>query len=136
MQTKIGSGISPLVLSPTRRRQTPRPSATFRRVMENGAQILLAGAKVATRLVGGPFLSAAIPKTGADTTGPDTTSPDTETREDLMKNLQSENRLSEDMKLLALQEKIQRDNRKIALVSNVMKARHDTAKSAIANIRS
>jgi hypothetical protein len=49
-------------------------------------------------------------------------------------NLQGEN-VNEDLRLLALQSEIQRHDRRIALASNMMKARHDTAKAAIGNIR-
>ena len=41
-----------------------------------------------------------------------------------------------DLQLLALQQKIQSHNRQITLLSNVMKARHDTEKSTLRNIRS
>jgi len=43
---------------------------------------------------------------------------------------------SEDLKLIALQSEIQRHDRQITLLSNMLKARHDTAKAAIGNIRS
>jgi len=39
------------------------------------------------------------------------------------------------MKLLALQKKLQEENRKFALVSNIMKTKHEAAKAAISNIR-
>lgn len=39
------------------------------------------------------------------------------------------------MEYLALQESMQSENRRFTTLSNVMKARHDTAKSAISNIR-
>lgn len=42
---------------------------------------------------------------------------------------------SDDLRLLALQDQIQRCNRAIQLLSQVMKGRHDTAKEAISNIR-
>jgi len=54
---------------------------------------------------------------------------------DPMQALQDQ-RLGDDLKLLALQDQIQRNSRQVALVSNVMKARHDTAKSTISNMRS
>lgn len=41
-----------------------------------------------------------------------------------------------DLQLLALQQKIQSHNRQITLLSNVMKARHDTEKNTLRNIRS
>lgn len=39
------------------------------------------------------------------------------------------------MEYLALQESMQSENRRFTTLSNLMKARHDTAKSAISNIR-
>jgi hypothetical protein len=47
-----------------------------------------------------------------------------------------EQRMSDELELLTLQSEIQRRNRQIALLSNVLKARHDTAKAAINNLRS
>jgi len=39
------------------------------------------------------------------------------------------------IKYLALQQRMQQDNRQFTLISNIMKVKHDTAKSAINNIR-
>ena len=39
------------------------------------------------------------------------------------------------LEYLALQESMQSENRRFSTMSNLMKARHDTAKSAISNIR-
>jgi len=43
---------------------------------------------------------------------------------------------SSDLDLLSLQARIQSHNRRIVLVSRVMKERHDTAGSAVSNMRS
>jgi hypothetical protein len=40
------------------------------------------------------------------------------------------------LQLLALQEDVQQENRRFSTVSNVLRARHDTAKAAISNVRS
>lgn len=40
-----------------------------------------------------------------------------------------------DLQYLQLQQKIQQDNRQFTLISNIMKAKHDTAKNAINNLR-
>jgi hypothetical protein len=42
---------------------------------------------------------------------------------------------SDAMELIALQQEIQEENRRYSTLSNVMKARHETAKNAIGNIR-
>jgi hypothetical protein len=137
----ISSSFNPVHVEPSRKRQTPPPLLTFQNVLKGGAQVLISGARVATQLVGGPVLSAAISRTGREASaaldGPHLT--DTggamDDQQDLWKSF-SEQRLTDDLKLLALQDRIQRDSRQVALISNVMKARHETAKSAIGNIRS
>jgi hypothetical protein len=52
----------------------------------------------------------------------------------------ADSRMQETVKLfglqyLQLQQKIQQDNRQFTLISNIMKAKHDTAKNAINNLR-
>jgi hypothetical protein len=161
MSVKINSRPQALVVAPTRRRETPQPRVTFRKVLDGGAQLLAAGARVATRIVGGPFLSAAVtnnPATHVAQNGAlQNLSPgvgggsgvgsnvpglgggplgvNNGTQNPLSPYMQNQG-MTDDLQLLALQDQIQRNNRQIALVSNVMKARHDTAKSAISNIRS
>ena len=137
MSLKIGQKQSSLVIQPSRKRETPPPRVTFRRVMQGGAEILAAGARVASRIVGGPFLAASfsgvdgnLPALGTGPLGIGGGGP-----QDPIGMLQDQG-MSDDLKLLALQDKIQRNNRQFMLISNVMKARHDTAKSAISNIRS
>ena len=39
------------------------------------------------------------------------------------------------LQLLALQQQIQQENQQFTTVSNVMRAKHDTAKAAVSNIR-
>ena len=153
MSLKIGQHNSALVIAPSRKRETPPPRVTFRKVMEGGAQVLAAGARVATRIVGGPFLSAAVtagtPVAGSSAVAvPGVNSGGTSTngtpgvsgnaaQDDPLGAFTNQGQgMSEDLKLLALQDQIQRNNRQIAMVSNVMKARHDTAKAAISNLRS
>jgi hypothetical protein len=151
MSLKIGQNSSALVIAPSRKRETPPPRVTFRKVMEGGAQVLAAGARVATRIVGGPFLSAAVtagtpgvgvspaavPGVGAGSTANDSPAVGGSAGQDPLSAFTNQSQgMSEDLKLLALQDQIQRNNRQIAMVSNVMKARHDTAKAAISNLRS
>jgi hypothetical protein len=40
------------------------------------------------------------------------------------------------MQLLALQDQVQQDSQRFSTLSNVMRAKHDTAKAAVSNIRS
>ena len=137
----IGSSFHPVQVEHSRKRQTPLPVATFKKVLKGGAQVLLSGARVATQIVGGPVLSAAISRTGQEASAaldgaqPTSTGGKMDDQGELWKGLH-EQRLTDELKLLALQDRIQRDNRQVSLISNVMKARHETAKSAIGNIRS
>ena len=39
------------------------------------------------------------------------------------------------LQLLALQEQVQQENQRFTTVSNVMRAKHDTAKAAVSNLR-
>jgi hypothetical protein len=157
---RIGSSLTsnPTVeITPTRTRQTPPPVISFDSLLRGGMSVLAAGARAASTLVGGPLLSAAVGsatnalspssatsalstisagssvRVGADAAST-STSPSSSTDVDTARALQEQR--SEDLKLLALQNEIQRHDRQISLVSNVMKARHDTAKAAIGNIRS
>jgi hypothetical protein len=130
---KIGRSAGSLAIEPTRSRETPKMDG-FSGILKQGAGILLAGAQGASTFVGGPFLSAAIARArvGSDTTVSD---PATGTSNDPLANL-GQSRMTDEIKLLSLQNEIQKQDRQISLVSNVMKARHDTAKAAIGNIRS
>jgi hypothetical protein len=141
-----------LVVDQTRVRQTERPGTPFRQALANGVNVLMSGAEVATSVVAGPVLAAAVhgaradvvttvagvPTEGASAAlpadaataaaggGPDLASVQAMQRESQAFNLQ----------LLALQEEVQQENRRFSTVSNVLRARHDTAKAAISNVRS
>lgn len=132
---------STLTVDQRRVRQTPRPAATFETVLKGGAKAVLDGAATATRLVGMPTLSAAISRVNVDAPGTAATAlggvgnaPSTLDQAQLEQTLHQQ-RVNDDLKLLSLQDEIQRHNRQVQLVSNVMKARHDTAKAAIGNMR-
>jgi hypothetical protein len=122
-------------------RQTPRPAVTFDTVLKTGAKALLEGAATATRLVGMPTLSAAISRVNVDNRGATAAALATPGIASgalgaaQMEQSLHQQRVNDDLKLLSLQDEIQRHNRQIQLVSNVMKARHDTAKAAIGNMR-
>jgi len=126
--TSIRAAAPPaLTITPRRPRQTPRPDNTFKEVLRSGAQELLSGAQVATRIAGLPVLSAAISRANQGL------APSAAGAGGALAGLGTQ--LSGELQLLALQNEIQRQNRQMMLISNVMKARHETAKSAIANIR-
>jgi hypothetical protein len=147
-----------LVVDQTRARQTERPGTPFRQAVASGVNVLMSGAEVATSVVAGPVLAAAVhgvrtdvvssvggapgdPSAGAgvgagglpadaalaaSSGGPDLAGIQAMQRESQAFNLQ----------LLALQEDVQQENRRFSMVSNVLRARHDTAKAAISNVRS
>lgn len=133
----------------TRPRQTDRPATPFRTVLASGVSMLMRGAEVATHVVGGPILAAAVHDArvgvatsaaiggasvggaggmGASPTVPGSGGPGTV--EAMLSDGQASN-----MQLLALQQHIQQENQVFTTVSNVMRAKHDTAKAAVSNVR-
>jgi hypothetical protein len=143
-----------LEIDATRARQTERPTAPFRSVLAGGVSVLMAGAEVATHVVGGPVLAAAVHDarvgaanaiTGPAGNGPVGAAPPsalaaaaggaagpsgTASVETLLQSGQASN-----LQLLALQQQVQQENQRFTTVSNVMRAKHDTAKAAVSNIR-
>jgi hypothetical protein len=149
-----GGTDSRLEVDATRVRQTERPTAPFRSVLAGGVSLLMSGAEVATHVVGGPVLAAAVhdARAGAATAlavsggpggagggspaatmaagtaggaNPEMTTVDAMMQQGEMSNFQ----------LLALQQRVQQENQQFTTVSNVMRAKHDTAKAAVSNIR-
>jgi hypothetical protein len=179
-----GSADSRMEIDSTRPRQTDRPVTPFRDVLTGGVSLLMSGAEVATHVVAGPVMAAAVhdARVGALTAlgggpggggtlggtlggaagggmlggaaGP--TSPvaalgaaaagmagaaggpmaggggssDMTNVQAMMQEGQSSN-----MQLLALQQQIQEESQRFSTVSNVMRAKFDTAKAAVSNIR-
>jgi hypothetical protein len=155
---------SRLEIDGSRPRQTERPAAPFRSVLTAGASFLMSGAEVATHVIGGPVLAAAVhdARVGATAAlggptplgapaalgGPTTAlgapaatpasvlaaaaspQPEVAGMEAMMQAGQASN-----MQLLALQEQVQQENQRFSTISNVMRAKHDTAKAAVSNIR-
>jgi hypothetical protein len=143
-----------LEIDATRSRQTERPAAPFRSVLAGGVSLLMTGAEVATHVVAGPVLAAAVhdARVGASSAiaggampggpvGPGsppaalaaaaaTGNPEMANMEAVMQQGQASN-----LQLLALQQQVQQENQRFTTVSNVMRAKHDTAKAAVSNIR-
>jgi hypothetical protein len=140
-----------LEIDATRARQTERPATPFRSVLASGVSLLMSGAEVATHVVGGPLLAAAVhdarvgaasalgrsgvaaPAGGATTLAAAagaTGNPEMANVEAMMQQGQMSN-----LQLLALQQQVQQENQQFSTVSNVMRAKHDTAKAAVSNIR-
>jgi hypothetical protein len=155
---------SRLEIAATRARQTERPPAPFRDVLAGGVSLLMSGAEVATHVVAGPVMAAAVhdarigavssiagspgvlgspgiggpfdapangagglPPVGGPTTG---TSGAPASVQSMMQDGQTSN-----MQMLALQQQIQEESQRFTTVSNVMRAKYDTAKAAVSNIR-
>lgn len=151
----MGTGSSNINIQPTRNRQAPKKDeTTFSDVLVGSAQVLLSGAEMATSMVGGTVLSAALARTreklskhSAQTSGPlsssgasgssgsSSISSTGDSDYDAMKQLQDESKEMNTF-FLQLQQKMQQENRRFTTLSNIMKSKHDTARSAINNIRS
>jgi len=154
---------SRLEIDGSRSRQTERPASPFRSVLAGGVSVLMSGAELATHVVAGPVLAAAVhdARIGATTAlaGPATSaaalgtsaspaaalgtaagatatataaggSPDMTSVEAMMQAGQASN-----LQLFALQEQVQQENQRFSTLSNVSRAKHDTAKAAVSNIR-
>ncbi|MEB2310317.1 MAG: hypothetical protein OZ921_07305 [Sorangiineae bacterium] len=153
MTTRIipGGPSTAVASTPTAARVTPPPARPFRQVMSAGASAVIGGAEAAvTRLPGGPVLAAAFrpgvghaPAVGAGvgagagapdvsaegSTGTSAAAPGTSVEAALAESA------DQNLYYLQLQERMQAENRAYTTVSNVLKARHDTVKNAISNIR-
>ncbi|MCD6499435.1 MAG: hypothetical protein J7M25_14175 [Deltaproteobacteria bacterium] len=148
----VGPGKFSLSIAAQRQRQTPTPVSTFSEVLKGGAQVLLAGAEIASTMIGGSVLSAAVARartklggplshggsaggaSGGPLSGTDAAGTSGNSQYDAMRQLQEQSR-DMNMFFLELQQKMQAENRRFTTVSNVLKSRHDTARSAINNIR-
>ena len=157
---------SRLEIAATHARQTATPPTPFRDVLAGGVSLLMSGAEVATHVVAGPVMAAAVhdARTGAvssisgsvglsGTSGSSGVGASFETAgsgtaglasvgsaagasgtpasvQSMMQDGQSSN-----MQMLALQQQIQEESQRFTTVSNVMRAKYDTAKAAVSNIR-
>lgn len=131
----------------TRSRATPPTAGTsFRDALGSSAGTLLDGVEAASSLVpGGGVLSAAVRgarasvsgtagSAGAAASAGSATAGTAPGTGDSLGDLQSA-MASDNMTYLKLQEQMQAENRRFTTLSNVMKARHETAKNSINNIR-
>ena len=172
-----GGADSRLEIDATRTRQTDKPTTPFRDVLTGGVSLLMSGAEVATHVVAGPVMAAAVhdarvgalsamSSTGAPGGGPmgvaggvggtggspasalgaataglgagpvaamstsGQPGSDMASVQAMMQDGQSSN-----MQLLAMQQQIQDESQRFSTVSNVMRAKFDTAKAAVSNIR-
>lgn len=160
MTTRIGTGgpSTGVSATPSAARVTAPPGQPFKAVMSAGANAILSGAEQAvTRLPGGPILAAALRPTpqdvgpaqtgaaaasslgsalpegtagtagaaGAATAGAESGGVEAALNQSANQNLY----------FIEIQERISAESRSYSAISNVLKARHDTVKNAIGNIR-
>lgn len=138
MLEAIEKGNLSVAVSPARGRQTPEND--FGSMVKRGAQravgVVAGGARVAASfLPGGGFISAVADAVdGAVGNGITGLGGDKWELLRAQERLQDEG-LSNSLRLLALQRKMNQETQTYTAMSNVMKARHEMAKSAINNIR-
>lgn len=113
-------------------RATPEPAdRRFRAMLHDGASVLLDGVESATSILpGGAVVSAAVQgarETVAGSSGSSSSASSIESALDAQSDTQ--------MQYIELQQRMQEENRRFTTLSNVLKARHETAKTAIGNIR-
>jgi len=148
--------------APSAARVTAAPGQPFKAMISAGANAILSGAESAvTRLPGGPILAAAL-RPGPGDVGPSQTSAGaaaglgSSTPEGTAgtgglgsgaggggaaggENGGVESALSQsanqNLYFIEIQERISAESRSYSAISNVLKARHDTVKNAIGNIR-
>lgn len=152
MTTRIHSaGPSPNVsVSATALRTTAAPARPFQQVMKAGAEAIVSGAEsAAARLPGGSILVAAMrgaPGVEGSASSPAGPSASPEISGGVpgaqpgaagapgIERVLDQN-ADQNLYFLGLQERISQENRAFTAVSNVLKARHETVKNAIGNIR-
>lgn len=117
-------------------RATPEPAERrFRGVLHDGANALLAGVESATSILpGGAIVSAAVHGATSGIGSSDQSgSPAGDAPGSLGDALGRQ--ADTQMQYIELQQRMQDENRRFTTLSNVLKARHETAKTAIGNIR-
>jgi hypothetical protein len=122
----------------TRTRTTAPPNRTsFGAVLRSGADVILSGVEIGATVMAGPLVGAAVRGArvglGGAGAGPLGDGGEQSTI-DQMRALQEQSQ-SFNLQYLALQEEVQQENRRFTTLSNVLKAKHETAKSAIGNVR-
>lgn len=138
MSNKISNNPSPGVMQSAQSTAQPpgKPKRTFGKVLSGVADVALgATSAIAPMIPGGQLVGLAargIANLKKGRAGTDiATAPQDQV--DKMWQMQSESQAF-NMQYLQLQTQLQSDNRNFSTLSNLMKARHDTAKSAINNM--
>ncbi len=155
MTTRVGTGGPPpgVYETATAPRVTPEPARPFQQVMNAGSLAIVSGAEAAvTHLPGGSILAAAmrpgvsssavpnspvtsaIGPTGTATSGSNGLGTTGSSSDANMQAVMSQD-ADQNLYYLQLQEQMSAESRSYSAISNVLKARHDTMKNAIGNIR-
>jgi hypothetical protein len=125
----VGAGMTVVLDEPVSRATPEGVEGEFRGILRGGADALLAGVETATRsLPGGAVVSAAIGGIESAVTGGGTSGAGG------MDDVLARSAMNQ-MELLELQARMQDENARFTTLSNVLKAEHETAKTAIGNIR-
>ncbi len=135
--TTIESGVASVRVTESLGRATPEPAErAFREALRGGAGVLLEGVeRAAGALPGGAVLSAATSALtgaggGGGSAGGTLGGASGGTMDDALTRS-----ANQQMELLELQQRMQDENQRFTTLSNVLKAEHETAKTAIGNIR-
>lgn len=122
-----------ILVSGTGPRRTPQPaSSRFHEVLEGAAGAALSGARAAAGVVpGAGIVTAAVDQAASAVGGGGGLGSSGNSNVDDILRTQAD----DNMRLLAVQAQISEENQRFSTLSNVMKARHETAKTAIGNIR-
>ncbi len=119
------------------------PDREFRAALRDGASVLLGGVEAAARsLPGGEIVAAAVHGTVSAGSGAGSRTSPTAAASSAGASVSGvgpgdlvAGGALDQMELIELQQRIQDENRRYSTLSNVLKARHETAKNAIGNIR-
>lgn len=137
-----GSPPAGVSIQQRRERQTDAPPTPFRDLLAGSAAALTTGAEVAASVAGVPPLAVAVHSTGEQLVSAIQNRPAGESlggpgggEMDRMFAMQRESQAF-NLQLLALQQEVQDENRRFSTLTNVLRAKHDTAKAAVGNVRS
>ena len=134
----VGSSVGVVLGEPLGRATAEPVEAEFRGLLRGGAGALLSGVESATRVLpGGAVVSAAVGAlsgAGSAGGGGGSASLGGSGATGSMDDVLSRSALQQ-MELLELQARMQDENARFTALSNVLKAEHETAKTAIGNIR-
>ncbi len=125
----------------TVRATSPGVGGRFRQALADSASVVLGGLEAAAgALPGGSVVTAAVrgagraggtsPLGGAEGASGAAASPESGSVENVLAQSADQN-----LYFLRIQEELQSENRRYSALSNVLKARHETVKNAIGNIR-